>query len=132
MLAAALASMIVVSNPDVIYLNSRYAIVQEEKGLVCYGCSDKPTLIAGSNKIPYDQQPLIEASSGFAVFLTTDITDECPAGKQWAVNLASATMEYLGTPCQASDMRWSFSESEVKYSYMFSGEKVVKHYQIAY
>lgn len=90
------------ANPDMLMVNTRYSLMQQaDTGLVCYGCGPEPIEIAGSEVIRYEDEPLVEANSGFTVFISTGITDTCPAGKQYVVNLVSAKLQQLNVPCDA-------------------------------
>lgn len=111
------------ANPDILMVNTSYSLVQQaDKGLICYGCRPEPTTIAGSEVIRYEDEPLVEANSGFTVFISTGITETCPAGKQYIVNLATAELRQLNVPCGATKYQWMFSEEEVKYSYSLQGK----------
>jgi hypothetical protein len=111
------------ANPDILMVNSRYSLLQQaDSGLICYGCAAEPQEIAGSEVIRYEDEPLVEANSGFTVFISTGITDTCPAGKQYVVNLATSTLQQLNVPCDAKKYQWLFSEEEIKYSYQANGK----------
>lgn len=111
------------ANPDVLMVNTRYSLLQQaDSGLICYGCAPEPKEIAGSEVIRYEDEPLVEANSGFTVFISTGITDTCPAGKQYVVNLATAELHQLNVPCDAKKYQWLFSEEEIKYSYQANGK----------
>lgn len=117
-LAAALAN----NSPDVIMVNKQYALMQSERGLVCYGCQDKPVIVQGSETLGYGDNVFVEANSAQAAFITKAASAECPAGEQYVVNLAAAKIERLNVPCQAKDYEWTFSERLVTYRYHLEGK----------
>ena len=111
------------ANPDILMVNTRYSLIQQaDKGLICYGCGAEPVEIVGSEVIRYEDEPLVEANSGFTVFISTGISETCPAGKQYVVNLATAELRQLNVPCDATKYQWLFSEEEIKYSYKSNGQ----------
>lgn len=121
--ALSLATVLASNSPDVIMVNKSYALTHTEAGLVCYGCQAEPTVVPGSETLAYGDDVIVEANSAFTAFVTVGITPQCPAGKQYAINLAETKMIPLNVPCGAKDYEWSFSEREVTYRYHYDGKK---------
>lgn len=119
--AMALAAVVSTNTPDLVYMNTKYAITQAERGLVCYGCAEEPVNVKGTDTIKYSDSVLVESGSAGIVFVSTNVSDSCPAGNQYIINLEEPKAYKLSVPCQATSLKWEFSESGVKYSYVFEG-----------
>ncbi|MGL5648967.1 MAG: hypothetical protein ACRDDY_14050 [Clostridium sp.] len=126
----AIASTAVADDPNLVYLNTHYALTQAERGLVCYGCGELPKEVKDSQAIVLSDQVLVESASAGVVFISTGVSEACPAGKQYVVNLADAHMEPLGVPCNAKNFIWSFSEQRVIYKYDVGDSEVIKHWTL--
>lgn len=120
--AMSLATALANNSPDVIMVNKQYALMHDERGLVCYGCQDVPVVVQGSEHLRLGDDVFVEANSAQAAFVTMNPTKHCPTGFQYVVNLAEAKMEQLHVPCQAKDYEWTFSERLVTYRYHLDGK----------
>lgn len=119
--ALSLAAVLATNSPDVIMVNKSYALLQTEAGLVCYGCQAEPAVLPGSERF-IDQEVFVEANSAFTAFVTSGVTDTCPAGQQYVINLAMQRIVEMHVPCQATDYEWSFSERLITYRYRLDGK----------